>query len=338
MRKNSEVQRKRWTMTCSEEVSRPKKPDHLSDAMGHLGPFDYETKAEALKRGAYIERGKQRYGISKEFAKEFIEHAARRFNKDEYLSSGAPRFKHVVERVKLTQKLAAELAAHLESLDDITRHELQNAGTGTERRKAFHDLMEDADVKALPRVSTDQTGSADTWVERLRKLSTYADVTCSNLMDWRRLQNLSETDKGGNTNLWKETIGIPRWGLVNDALEIFDIFKPNEATGTDNGPFHSFILDLFEYATGLEGAVHGKVDDWIKRLVPAHREDKLLEAKAQKLDAEWDKLSFADPKLETESNLKRIVEIRVELDEIQRARKSLWQIMWPHDRAISSDS
>jgi hypothetical protein len=263
---------------------------------------------------------------------EFLDDTARRFNTEEYLACAAPRFKYVVERLKETQRLADELAGHLDSLDDITRHELQHAGTNTEHQRQFRALMEAADANGLPRASTDKTGSAASWVDRLRRLSSYAEVTSVNLVCWRGQRNLSEIDKGGNTNLWNETIGIPRWGLVNDAIQIYETFKPGEATGTESGPFHQFILALFEYATGREGNKHAKVEDWLKKLVPAHRKDKRAEAKEAKLDVEWNEIIVRDPELRIESNRERIIEIEAALGKSQRDREALWQIMWPHVR------
>lgn len=332
MPKKTAVKQNRWTLTCGEEFSRPKKPSYLAVAVEQLGPFAHETKAQALEHEAYFEHRGQRFGISRELALEFLDDTARRFNTEEYLACAAPRFKYVVERLKETQRLADELAGHLDSLDDITRHELQHAGTNTEHQRQFRALMEAADANGLPRASTDKTGSAASWVDRLRRLSSYAEVTSVNLVCWRGQRNLSEIDKGGNTNLWNETIGIPRWGLVNDAIQIYETFKPGEATGTESGPFHQFILALFEYATGREGNKHAKVEDWLKKLVPAHRKDKRAEAKEAKLDVEWNEIIVRDPELRIESNRERIIEIEAALGKSQRDREALWQIMWPHVR------
>jgi hypothetical protein len=333
MPKKTAVPKNRWTLACDEEISRPKKPSDLAKVVDeYLGPFAHQTQAEALKHGAYFEHNGQRLGISRALASELVEDVARRFNTEKYLERGAPRFKHVMERLNEKKRLVDALIAHMESDDDITRHELQNVGTGTEHQEQFRALMEAADVKALPRVSTDETASGTSWVDRLKSLSSYIDTTSINLVVWRRRQNLSEVDKGGNTNLWKETIGIPRWGLVNDAISIYEMFKPGKATGTESGPFHRFILDLFEYATGREGTDHAKVEDWIKDLVPAHREDKRAAKKEAKLDAEIDEIIFRDPESRTESDLKRVAELKMAVDEIRHKREEYWQIMWPHVR------
>jgi hypothetical protein len=332
MPKKTAVKRERWTLACPEEIRRPKSPNKLTDVVDHLGPFAHETQAEALEHGSYSDHKGQRLGISRELASELVEDTARRFNTEEYLERGAPRFKQVVERLKEEKQLVDALIAHMESDDDITRHELQNAGTSTEHQEQFRTLMEAADVKALPRVSTDTTGSGTFWVDRLKSLSSYIETTVNNLVYWRRRQNLTVTDKGGNTNLWKETSGIPRWGLVNDAISIYEIFKPGKATGTELGPFHKFILDLFEYATGRDGSDHAKVDDWLKKLVPAHRQDKRAEKKEDKLDAEIDEIILRDPESRTESDLKRVTELTMAVNEIRHKREEYWQIMFPHVR------
>jgi hypothetical protein len=333
MPKKTAVPQNRWTLACDEEISRPKKPSDLAKVVDeHLGPFAHQTQAEALEHGAYFEHNGQRLGISRELASELVEDVARRFNTEEYLERGAPRYKHVVERLNEGKRLVDALIAHMESDDDITRHELQNAGTSMEHQEQFRTLMEAADVKALPRVSTDKAGGGTSWVDRLKSLSSYIEATSFNLVAWRRRQNLSEVDKGGNTNLWKETIGIPRWGLVSDAIWIYEMFKPGKATGTESGPLHKFILDLFDYATGREGNKHAKVEDWLKKLVPAHREDKRAAKKEAKLDAEIDELILRDPESRTGSDLKRITELKMSVDEIRHKREEYWQIMWPHVR------
>jgi hypothetical protein len=180
-RKKPAIRTEPWTLTCSEKVRRPKNPNHLQVAAAHLGPFQYETKAEALAQCACKEYSGERVGISRELAFEMIEGVARRFNLDHYMVRDAPRFKHVLENFLEVERLANALAECLESHDDITRHELHNAGTGVERQKQFQSLMQAADVSRLPRMSTDDESSADgSWVLRLKSLAAYAKVTLDN--------------------------------------------------------------------------------------------------------------------------------------------------------------
>src|SRR6478736_592148 len=80
-------------------------------------------------------------------------------------------------------------------------------------------------------------------------------------------------DRGGRTNKFIEDMVIPRWKLVSDCLYVFGIFKPGSATATLGKPFHSFVLEVFEYATGKPAVDYAKVDAWIKQLVRPTRLD-----------------------------------------------------------------
>jgi hypothetical protein len=193
--------------------------------------------------------------------------------------------------------------------------------------------MSAADVPALPRVSTDEhRDNVISWVHRLRSLSQYAEVTRSNAVRWRGQQGGEVEDTGGNTDLWKETKGTPRWGLVNDAILVYEIFKPGRATGTEGGPLHQFMLDVYEYATGLEGNIHAKLDDWLKKLVKANRKDRDARAQTAALDAEWDSILDLDPALRKQTHMQRINEISAEIKRLDRERRELWTITWPHVR------
>jgi hypothetical protein len=330
-RKKPRVETKPWTLACSENVCRPKNPSHLQVAAAHLGPFQYETKDEALAQGAHNRYSGESVGISRGLAFEMIEGVARRFNLDQHMVRGAPRFKHVLENLLKVQRLANALAECLESNDDITRHELHNAGTSVERQKQFQSLMQAADVSGLPRMSTDDESSADgSWVIRLKSLAAYAKLTVENAINHRVRGHRDARDKGGNTNLWKEAEGSPWWGLVYDCIHIYDLFKPGKATGTLGGPFHRFVLAVFEYATGREGDAHAKVEDWVRKLVKPTLLERQKEAEVAALDAEWDELALRDPKLRTEKDLRRIDKLSNKVVQLIREREVLWERMFPH--------
>jgi hypothetical protein len=323
----------KWSLAVTVAIKTPRNPKHLKAALSHLGPFQYDTQAEALASGHYIEVGTKRFGLSREFAVELVEDAAKVFNAESHLEHNAPRFKHVLAGLSKTQRLANALASHLNSLDDITKHELQFAGASKEMRHQFEQVMRDADAQELPKKSTDTCDGPCLWVLRLKKLSSYVEITRANLIERRKRNNRGVDDVGGNTNLWKEDVGIPRWGLVNDALWIYEAFKPGDAKATiKTGGFYQFVHDLYEYATGRDAAVHAKVDDWIKRLVKPNRQDKQAKANQEKLDDEWDQISDKDPELLKRINRVRIAKIKKDLDEIALRRDKYWRDMFPHVR------
>ena len=171
----------RWSLAVSPATETPRNLKHLNAALSHLGPFQYEAQAEALASGHYIEDGTKRFGLSRDFAAELVEDTAKVFNVESHLDHNAPRFKQVLETLNKTQRLANALASHLNSLDDITRHELQSAGASDEMRHQYESVMQAADALGLPRKSTDACDGPGLWVRRLTKLSSHAGITRENL-------------------------------------------------------------------------------------------------------------------------------------------------------------
>src|SRR5262245_45115374 len=165
-RRRAAVLQPRWTTRCSEEISRPKKPELLEAAVEQLGPFEFKTSKEALEQGACRDIHEEQVGVSEELARALVENLARRFNTDEHLEKNAPRFKHVIERLDELSLLARALATHLDSLDDITRHELQICGTRSHLQHTLADLRTAADVAALPRPAADNSPQEHQWTQR----------------------------------------------------------------------------------------------------------------------------------------------------------------------------
>ena len=120
---------------------------------------------------------------------------------------------------------------------------------------------------------------------------------------------------------------------MNDALWIYEAFKPGDAKATiKTGGFYQFVHDLYQYATGRDASVHAKVDDWIKRLVKPNRLDREATAKQEKLDDEWDQIFDDDPDLSKQVNRVRIEELEKDRHEISVRREKYWQDMFPHVR------
>jgi hypothetical protein len=315
MRKNA-GQKERWTLDCPDDVRKPNKPSHLRTAVDRLGPFKFETQAEARRHGHLVMLGDQECGISKELAQELVKDIACRFNVEEHLARGAPRFAHVLDRLTVIRDMAVALADELDLLDDISRYELLRGNLNAEagplmRASRAHNLYLE-------------------WISQLRKRSMYIERVQRFMVERRKREKREPIDRGGNTNMWKEQQGAPRWGLVNDAIQIFELFKAGEATGTERGNFHEFVNDVFEYATGREGTTHAKVESWVKILVKAHREARKLQSVYARHDAEWNSLTDRDPmrtSIDTEKRLLEIVRNEMKLDQRQW---ELWQAMWPH--------
>ena len=60
-------------------------------------------------------------------------------------------------------------------------------------------------------------------------------------------------DVGGRTNVHTDHFNSPEYHLILGGWYLFDRFKPGSATSTETGPFHIFLQQIYEYATG-EGA------------------------------------------------------------------------------------
>lgn len=258
----------------------PKRPELIEQAAAHLGPFKFATNAEALSNNWTFMSGDEITPISRDNALCLLLAIATRFNRDDRLSKDAPRFKHVRQDLHEVKQIIDLLRTALSNLNDITRHELRFTGS-----EGIHDsrIMALAEIHALPQASNDESPPTDiTWDARLGALSDHYQFTIERLAQ-ERAKKRQVKDRGGNTNLWKETFGNPRWGLAIDSLTLFDAFKPDQARPAPGGNFHNFVLDVFEFATGSASVDCAKMDDWIKDIVPAYRAIKQLDARIDKI-------------------------------------------------------
>jgi hypothetical protein len=138
----------RWTADVPDEETKPVgSEDCLRRAVEKLGPFKHRLQADAHRLGRW-----EGFAVSEQFAFERVWVLATTYNRQLRLDEGAPRAKDVVDALIKVETLAGELARHLSSLDDITRHRLQMAGTGiSSYSDCIHDpRLEVADVAGLP--------------------------------------------------------------------------------------------------------------------------------------------------------------------------------------------
>lgn len=309
-----------WRMIWDEETARPKMPELLDRAIDHLGPFEFETSAEAIAHGKIFKQEGKRYGISREMARELVEDKARHFNAEEHLHAGAPRAKDLDEQLMTLEREAERFARLIRSLNDDTLHELHSAG-----------LMA-AEAVMLPRPANDAARTVGkTLDELLLALSEHAGRTRQN---WRmrRQHERGAVDRGGGANLWREYAGGPLWGLVNDTLEIYETFKPGMASGhvepslqsKENGTYRAFARDVFEYATGNVAPHGGVLDRWIKKLAGVRRSLGQLERRQEALDAEWHAVNA------TQSDPDKLAAIEAEEAAVREKIGDLRRRMFPH--------
>ena len=324
----------RWTVTVPDDEVKPVgSPDCALRAVARLGPFKYRTHKDA--EGTSRRNDHRPIVFSEELAWERVWILARDFNRQRRLDQGAPRAGDVVERLTRLEDLAGEMARELNSLDDITRHRLQTGGTGITAyiEIAIDPLLEAADVEGLPApTGWKDEGEPDRWVQRLEALSLYSNACLKMFLSSQDISSVDVPDKGGNTNLYKSIFGSASSALVNEGWHLFELCRPREASGTEGGPFHLFLMDVFEFATGLEPEQHSKLTYWLKRVSSVKRKLQALEDEQEKLSKEQREISLSRIEPGWERRERRIVEIGEALIDIERRRSQLWHAQYPFSR------
>jgi hypothetical protein len=154
--------------------------------------------------------------------------------------------------------------------------------------------MEKAEYSHLPQPGPPTDELEDlSWVTKLNALSRYANLCLKNFHDRMGIDDSNHPDKGGNTNLIKAMAGSPEWGLVSAGWLVFDMFRQGEATATEGGPFHSFLMSVFEFATGSDPE-QSKLMPGIKDIVPKRRRYMEIVIREQALRDELDALEDDD--------------------------------------------
>jgi hypothetical protein len=331
MANRKKTQKRKWSAVSAPEIVRPKSPELLGEALNYLRPFKHRSAAVAIREGHFIELHGSKQGISEELARELIEYAAIEFNRGEYLHPNAPRWSDLVETL---EGLAASTDAFRQTIESLDYFALSLLHRVPEWDEPLSRQAITAKVDGLPQPLIGAQAKRCLWAEQLEALSSYINARLQRAKHWRLKHGYKVRDKGGNGNLWWEEFGPPRWGLVSDALVIFEIFKPGEATGTVGGSFHQFVLTIFEFATGMsseEEDVKG-IDTLVKDLMRPSREDRLLEAESDKLVAEELAITESGKGPFTEAQNVRLNQIDRRRGEIARQRKELWKATWPHIR------
>jgi hypothetical protein len=322
----------RWTATRPDEEIKPVGPDDcVRKAVEKLGPFKHRLQDDAERVGPR-EGLDGRLALSEQLAWEQVWTLAKTYNRQRQLDQNAPRSKHVVERLAKLEILTGELACHLASLDDITRHRLQTGGTGISSFNDFYfPLRDEADVTGLPApAGWNSPEEPSRWIKRLEALSQYANFTQTVFLRSRGIDSADQPDKGGNTNLYKALYGSAQWSLVNGGWHLYELFKPGKTTGTEGGPFHLFLLDVFEYATGQDPEEHSKLEYWLKRVSRVNRQYREIVSRQGLLRAERDAIEESDSMPISEDGSKRCEEIDREMIALERDRLELWPYLYPY--------
>ena len=323
----------RWTVTRPDEETAPRgSKESLQSAITRLGPFKHKSHEESERAGDCFGID-GRIALSEELAFERIWILAKTLNIHLSLEQNAPRNSEVARNLQEIAGLAELLSHQLSSLDDITRHRLQTGGSGinTFTEVIEYPLMEAADVAGLPMPGeANLYPMSDTWVNRLHALSEYATAVLEIFLISKGKRSLDDLDKGGNTNLYKASFGSARWAFVNEGWYLYELFKPGGASGTEGGPFHLFLLDVFEYATGLDPEDESKLSYWLKRMSKINREYNQIIEQSDALRKEQKALWNSRWDMTSQEMQRRLDEIASKLLACERRRLELWTLKYPY--------
>jgi len=244
----------RWSIKAhAEKVTPAGTPRALAEAKRELGAFDQQHKADIVCR-------------CESCAERRIVELAVRFNKLRVASKGAPRAGHVTRNLQEISMKSRQLAVALSSLDDYSRDWLRRprapAAGGPDPRLLF----KTAGAAQLPPPSMVADGDGEI-VARLRALGEYARTMAQEFEIWSLLNTpFPIKDRGGNTNMLTQWYGVPAERLVIGAYHIYDDFRPGEARKTEDGSFHTFVNQVFLFATGTRKGQSSLIGQ-IKRLL-----------------------------------------------------------------------
>jgi hypothetical protein len=306
---------RRWTIELEAGDTEPRgSADCLNRAIEKLGPFKQRLKVDAERFGPWGGFG-VRIPLSEEYAIEQVKILAHNFNQQIALERDAPRPKEVIEELQKLETLAGELARCMRSLNDMTRHRLHTAGSGIDLFLSCwkSTASEQADVHDLPKPGGGgRSDDNSAWIRRLDALSQYAGQTVGGFLISKGIEDVDRPDRGGNTDLFREAFGSARWSLVNQGWHLCESFKPGTSSGTDGGPFHRFLLDVFEYATGADPEDSSKLTE---------RESELIEEQCE-IDATESKLSLKERE-------QRHADVEARLIALYKERYELWPQLYP---------
>lgn len=243
-----------WSIEVPEEKLVPAgKLEALAHAKAELGPFadtHLEDKACRCERCAELR----------------IRKLARQCNALRHMAEGAPRAGHVTRNLEEVARQSRQFAATLSALDDYSRDWLIRWRQPSPGQVDMRLLQIQAKTQDLPVPSTIARGDG-ALVAQLSALSNYAELMAHHFESWRLLNApFPINDVGGNTNMVTQWYGTPTEKLVIGAYHIYDDFRPGAVRKTEHGSFHSFVIKIHSFATGLESG-QSALFEFIKQIL-----------------------------------------------------------------------
>lgn len=297
-------------------VSRPKGSRVLFEgAVARLAPY----------KGERVLANGMRKKMSESIARKSVEGIARMYNTNKYLEKQSPRSAAVILKIKNWKRRSESLLRELKGTNPITARLIYGEARRRSTRPQTAKLFSAANVAGL--LSEGRTPPA--WHLRVSSLVKILDVLERGLpKEWER-EGHAIRDKGGKRSHFIESEGTAIWRLGTDALEMFNVFKSGEATGTEEGDFHQFVNEIFEYATGREA--NDGIFRTLRHLIKPTREEHEIERRNDEILKELESMAPGKTiEYFTEEQLKRHAELHAELHENFDRRAELSKITWPH--------
>jgi hypothetical protein len=248
---------KRWSFKLSDsDAALPAGPfECFEQAIGCLAPIS--TMHQELDSARW------RCCLCVRCASDEVQRLAIEYNQNTLLTQNAPRAKNVIDCANEIERLADQLRCAILKMDDYSRKAFLDYGgyAATRDLPAYAGYLDD-----FPR-EEDEAGiefDEGPVAESLRELRDGAKRVSAAFRESRGVGRYEPADKGGNTNLFKEGFGSADRNLVVAGWKVYERFKPKQAKGTENGSFHEFLKNVFEYATGLDPEDHSSLASWLK--------------------------------------------------------------------------
>jgi hypothetical protein len=312
---------KHWFLTVPETALNPKgDKETLVRAIDLLGQRSGEEVE--VKSGNDIM-------LTREFAAESITAAARGFNALHYLEGQSPRLSDFTETIsKLNKQLDAVRQIVAES-DEFTSAIL---AIGARKQNISGLEYQDFTGPGGFDVRRARSRKAPSLIDSIDRISQQLARTKKQVSDRLQRKGKKCTDLGGHTNLAREFLGAPKWRLLIDCHEIYTMYRRQEATTTESGPFHEFVEVVYEFATGSPDAAMGHV---IKLHLTAIRQSSRLLRQQQEIgDAIMANL---DRQITLELDPIALTQERKAFQKLNAKRKRIEQNMylayrksWPH--------
>ncbi|MBR0913939.1 hypothetical protein [Bradyrhizobium japonicum] len=207
------------------------------------GDQAHRQNAKALLRPVHgFSRDADRYELSERCAEEDIHGIAAVYNSHRLAAATAPRLNAPRERLSAIAQKIDELRQLIATMGDIERTMYGVAG---QVKEVPRELFLRAKGDWLPRSSVEPRPDPQSkWLLQLSALGNLTRVAL-------RIYNAKVgPDVGGRTNVHKELFNSPEYVLIRHGWDLFERFKPGEASSSETGVFHLFLQQIYEYATG----------------------------------------------------------------------------------------